>query len=354
MPHVKGEMAKVLQVSDFLEKSKSIPVIDVRSPGEYGYAHIPGALSLALFSDEERAAIGTLYKRSGRIKAVQKGLDFVGPKLAEFTKYALSLKCEELLLHCWRGGMRSSSMAWLLERVGIECYLLENGYKSYRNHILSCFEKPLKIILLGGYTGSGKTDLLHLLEESGEQVLDLERLANHKGSAFGALGEGPQPGTEFFENLIFDKLSALDQTKSIWIEDEGRSVGRNTVPTGLWQQMRDAPLVQIEVPFEIRLKRLLRDYGNEPREELVNSIQKIEKRLGFDNCKAAVEACLSGDIGRAAEICLIYYDRAYAKKLTERFDGERARFKKIVPLDKEVSKESVSELLKAAEIFTKD
>jgi len=223
-------MPKEIQIDLFLELSKTNPIIDVRSPGEYEHAHIPGALNLPLFSNEERAEIGTIYKQRGRVKAVQRGLEVVGPKLAGFAKFALALQSENILIHCWRGGMRSSSMAWLLETVGINCTLLTGGYKSYRSRVLTSFEKPLKIILLGGYTGSGKTDLIKLLKEQGEQVLDLEGLACHKGSAFGAIGQGEQPSSEQFENLLSLEMEALDGEKVVWIEDESRNVGKVFVP----------------------------------------------------------------------------------------------------------------------------
>jgi tRNA 2-selenouridine synthase len=307
-----------LTVEQFLEKAGRIPAIDVRSPGEYGHAHIPGALNLPLFSDDERAEVGTLYKNKGKTESVQRGLEIVGPKLSAFIDFALSLKNKELLVHCWRGGMRSSSMAWLLETIDIECSTLTGGYKNYRNYILNSFGDPLKIVLIGGYTGSGKTEVLHLLREYGEQVIDLEGLANHKGSAFGSIGQNPQPSSEYFENLIGSYLSAFDKRRRIWIEDESRNVGKNLIPTLFWEQMRIAPLIRLDIPFDVRLSRLMRDYGGHSPEALIASIQKIEKRLGFDKCKMAVEACFSGHIAEAAAICLQYYDKAYENLLNER------------------------------------
>ena len=307
-----------LTVEQFLEKAGSIPVIDVRSPGEYGHAHIPGALNLPLFSDDERAEVGTLYKNRGKTESVRRGLEITGPKLSAFTDFALALKSKELLIHCWRGGMRSSSMAWLFETIDIECFTLIGGYKNYRNHILNSFGDPLKIVLIGGYTGSGKTEVLHLLREYGEQVIDLEGLANHKGSAFGSIGQNPQPSSEYFENLIGSYLSAFDKRRRIWIEDESRNVGKNLIPTLFWEQMRIAPLIRLDIPFDVRLSRLMRDYGSHSSEALIASIQKIEKRIGFDKCKMAVEACSAGNIAEAAAICLQYYDKAYEKQLSER------------------------------------
>ena len=307
-----------LAIEQFIEKAGSMPVIDVRSPGEYGHAHIPGALSLPLFTDDERAEVGTIYTKKGKVESVRRGLEIVGLKLSNFVDFALSLKSKELLLHCWRGGMRSSSMAWLFETIDIKCYTLAGGYKSYRNYILDSFEAPIKIVLLGGYTGSGKTEILHILKEQGEQVIDLEGLANHKGSAFGAIGQDPQPSTEYFENLIGHHLGKFDKTKNIWFEDESRNVGKSLIPASLWEQMRQAPLTRLDVPFDVRLSRLMQDYGSHSPEALIASILKIEKRLGFDKCKVAVEACSSGNITQAAAICLQYYDKAYENLLSQR------------------------------------
>lgn len=346
-------MANILTPYEFLLKSKELPVIDVRSPGEYAHAHIPGALSLPLFDDTERAEVGTLYKKSGRVKAIQKGLDIVGPKLSFFTRYALSLNSPEILVHCWRGGMRSSAMAWLLENVGLKCYLLEGGYKHYRNYVLDSFVTPLNIVLLGGFTGSGKTDIIKALKAKGEQVLDLEGLANHKGSAFGALGEQPQPGAEHFENLIHASLSGIDYSKRIWIEDESRNIGRAVIPAALWSQMRNSSLIRIETPFDIRLERLMRDYGAFPPDQLISSIQKIEKRLGYDRCKFAIEACQQGDIKRAAEIALIYYDRAYGDQLTKRFTDRPDSILTFDQSDKEITDKHIEALIQRADHFNK-
>lgn len=315
-------MSKVISAKEFIERGDSLPIIDVRSPGEYEHAHIPGALNLPLFSNEERAEVGTIYKKQGRVKAVQRGLEFVGPKMKDFTKFSLKLGSPEILVHCWRGGMRSTSMAWLLETVGLSCLLLKDGYKAYRHYVLDSFETPFKIILLGGFTGSGKTEILYSLREAGEQVIDLEGIANHKGSAFGSLGQEIQPSTEQFENYLCKELATLDTNRVIWVEDESRNVGKVYLPQPFWNQMRSSPLVRIDTPYEIRLERLMRDYACFPLDGLVDSIKKIEKRLGFDKCKKAADACTAGDRDTAARICLDYYDAAYGNQLTTRFGAD--------------------------------
>lgn len=302
----------------FLEMSEKFPVIDVRTPAEYSHAHIPGAVNIPLFTDEERARIGTLYKHEGKTVAVQNGLKAVGPKLYQFTKAAMKLGSDKLLVHCWRGGMRSASMAWLFETVDLECFLLEGGYKAYRNHILDGFAKKQKIILLGGMTGSGKTEILAMLRDKGEQVIDLEGLASHKGSAFGSMGQNPQPTTEQFENDLFREWMALDPDRPVWLEDESRNIGKVFIPQQLWDSMRQSPLVRIDTDIETRVRRLVRDYTCFDTETITASVRKIEKRLGREKCREAEQACIEGDMEKAVRICLAYYDKLYTSQLENR------------------------------------
>jgi len=328
-----------LAIGDFLERAKQALVIDVRSPAEFAQGHITGAHNLPLFDNEERAEVGALYTQKGRIPAVQRGLEITGPKMRHLTDCALHLKSPELLVYCWRGGKRSAAMAWLFETVGIHCFTLEGGYKSFRNHVLASFTQPLNMVLIGGFTGGGKTEILHTLQSYGEQVLDLEHLAHHKGSAFGGIGQEPQPTTEQFENLIFLQISKMDSSKRLWIEDESKNVGKCAIPIQLWEQMRQAPLRCIDTPRAERTIRLMQEYAHFDTDLLYEAIKKIEKRLGFDRCKEACEACLSGNRLRALEICLDYYDKAYANQLEERFGPEwRSRlphFTPYFPLDSE-------------------
>ena len=313
-------MAKQLSVEEFLKQAQTLPVIDVRSPGEYDHAHIPGAISIPLFDNDERALVGTKYKNAGKDSAVLLGLDLVGPKLAGFVKQSRKLNPQnkEVLVHCWRGGMRSGSFAWLLNTAGLTASTLVGGYKAYRNAVLSAFAEPRNLIILGGKTGSGKTDILKELVRQGEQVIDLEGLAHHKGSTYGAIGQLPQPATEQFENVIFSKWRTLDPGRRIWLEDESRNVGSCFIPMPLWQQMRAAPVAFLDVPKAVRVQRLVGEYTGIDHGLLVEATQRISKRLGGKVTKDALDALSQNDYATVADLTLDYYDKAYLHGLSQR------------------------------------
>jgi len=307
-------MAKnVLSPANFLQKSQELPVIDVRSPAEYAHAHIPNAINVPLFNNEERAKVGTCYKQQGRDAAVRLGLALIGPKLADFVRQADEIAPNrEVLVHCWRGGMRSGSFAWLLQTAGFTAHLLEGGYKAYRNHVLSAFERPQNIVILGGKTGSGKTDILHELAKIGEQVIDLEAIAHHKGSSYGAIGQAPQPSSEQFENLLYSQWAQLDSERRVWLEDESRHIGACFIPLPLWQQMQHVQqLVFVDIPKEVRIQRLVREYACYDHQLLQKATERIKKRLGGQHYKAAIEALVQHDYATVADISLNYYDKAY-------------------------------------------
>lgn len=165
--------------------------------------------------------------------------------------------------------------------------------------------------MLGGKTGSGKTEVLHFLEELGEQVVDLEGMAHHKGSAFGGLGEQPQPATEQFENNLCHALSEMNPEQRIWVENESRNVGKNFIPEGFWEQMRSAVLVNVELSFDQRVARLIEDYAQYPADQIEASLLRLQKRMGGQYVKAALEAYRSGDLRTATGIALNYYDKTY-------------------------------------------
>ena len=312
-------MSQKISTGEFIQMSKDIPVIDVRSPKEFETGHIPGAFNIPIFSNEERAIVGTKYKREGREPAILTGLEIVGNKLRSFADTSRKLsKNNKLLVHCWRGGMRSSSMAWLFETVGIKTFLLEGGYKAFRKFGKSQLSASKNLIILGGLTGSGKTEVLLNMKEKGEQVVDLEGIAHHKGSAFGALGQEPQPSNEQFENnLIYEWLS-LDVSKPIWLEDESHSIGSNWIPDELFSLMRTAPTIKMELDKTIRIKRLVNEYAGFDAQYLENCILRIGKKLGGQNVKQAIESIKKGRLDDVADITLRYYDKSYNFGLEQR------------------------------------
>lgn len=342
-------MVKQLSVEDFLRKAEQLPVIDVRSPGEYNHAHIPGAVSIPLFDNEERAQVGTKYKNAGKDAAVLLGLDLVGPKLAGFVKQSKKLNPQqkEVLVHCWRGGMRSGSFAWLLDTAGLTASTLVGGYKAYRNAVLAAFLEPRQLIILGGKTGSGKTDVLHQLAEQGEQVIDLEGLAHHKGSSYGAIGQLPQPATEHFENLLFAQWRALDPNRRIWLEDESRNVGSCFIPLSLWGQMRIAPVAFLDVPKEVRIKRLVSEYTGIDHSLLVEATERIRKRLGGKVTKDALNALDRKDYATVADLTLDYYDKAYLHGLSQRDSTSVHSF----PIQEDAPERTAQQLISWADSF---
>ena len=317
---------------DFYRESLGGVIIDVRSPGEFSAGHVPGATNVPLFSDEERSVVGTLYADSGRDVALEKGLEFVGPKMAGFVREVKQLLADRadssktsetkasrptVWVHCWRGGMRSQSFAWLLDTAGLKVSVLEGGYKAFRKNALRKIGFRYRMVILSGLTGAGKTDFLKMLDAADEQIIDIEGLANHRGSSFGALGLGQQPTTEQFENRLFAALDQLDPQRRIWVEDEGSRLGKVNVPPRFVKQIRRAPAVFLDVPKERRLDNLMLEYGDLDRAGLIYAIEGIQKRLGGQNVKDAIKAVETGDLRTAADISLSYYDRSYLKAFSE-------------------------------------
>ncbi len=305
-----------LPVHEFLTQSEQLPVLDVRSPKEYQAGHIPKAYSLPLFSNEERAQVGTLYKQTGRHEAFLQGLDLVGSKMRSIVENAYELAVDnQVLLHCWRGGMRSESVAWLLTTAGLQANTLEGGYKAYRGAALEIYQQPLPILIVGGATGSGKTEILQELKQQGEQVIDLEKLANHRGSAFGGIGQKTQPTSEQFQNNLFETWRSLDLSRTIWVEDESFSIGGVQLPYEFWEHMKQAPVIVLEVPDSLRVQRLVRDYGHLNPVKLARAIQTIERRLGGLRTQQALQALEEERLADVADILLEYYDRSYQRNL---------------------------------------
>jgi tRNA 2-selenouridine synthase len=308
----------VLDLQTFLSQALLTPVVDVRSPSEYAQGHLLGALSLPLFSDEERAEIGTLYKEQGSQPATLLGLAKVGPRLAELGQRMLDLATPaggKLLIHCWRGGMRSASMAWLAQQVGVQTSTLRGGYKAFRSWAVNHAFDDHPVLVVAGLTGSGKTKVLHALAELGEAVLDLEGFAHHKGSAFGALGELPQPTQEQFENSLALHWHRQPAGAAVWLEDESRTIGKRFIPESLWQRKKVAFYHILKFPEATRLDHLVKVYGVHSVDLLRERVLSISKRLGGQRSTEAVEALDAGDPARTCQIVLAYYDKTYQRAM---------------------------------------
>lgn len=346
-----------IHIDEFLKLAETHPVFDVRSPGEYNHAHMPGAVSLPLFTDEERKQVGTAYKQISREQAIKIGLEYFGPKMRKMVEEVESVSSRQsavgsqqqidaesslegsqlethnsklILVYCWRGGMRSGAVSWLLDMYGFKVYTLIGGYKKFRNHVLDTFKKPYHFNIIGGYTGSGKTELLKTLKEKGEKVIDLEAIANHKGSAFGAIGLPPQPTQEMFENFLSTELSAISSqeglrttnyellTSCIWLEDESQRIGLINIPGDLWKNMRQSKVWFLDIPFEERLKHITPEYGILEQEKLIAAIERISQKLGHLNAKTAILLLKEGKTSESFEILLRYYDKFYFRSLHNR------------------------------------
>jgi tRNA 2-selenouridine synthase len=303
---------------------RSSITIDVRSPAEFEHAHIPHALNLPLFDNEQRALIGTTYKKQSREAAIKVGLPLFGNKMLPMIETVEAwikdrqkendLTKPTIYVHCWRGGMRSAAVAWLLDLYGYKVIQLTGGYKAYRNWVLAQFTIPYSLKVLGGYTGSGKTEILHALQEKNYAVIDLEGLAHHKGSAYGAIGQLPQPSQEMFENIVAEKLLEVNKKqKSIWIEDESQRIGTVLIPTPLFHLMRNSTCYFMTIPFEQRLNFIVEGYGSFDQKSLIEATMRIQKRLGGLETKTAIDFITAGALKEAFSILLKYYDKWYEK-----------------------------------------
>lgn len=241
-------------------------IIDVRSPSEFAEDHLPGAINLPVLDDSERARVGTHYTQVSAFEARRMGAARVSRNIARHleTRLADRPKAFRPLVYCWRGGMRSQSMAMVLASVGWRVTLVEGGYRTWRRQVVAALDSlaPARPVVIDGQTGTGKTALLHALADAGEQVIDLEGLARHRGSIFGDLAAAPQPGQKAFETGLHCALRDLDPGRPVFIEAESKHVGKRRLPPALWQAMQDAPRIRVRAPVPARARFLVETYAD--------------------------------------------------------------------------------------------
>ena len=287
-------------------------VLDARSPKEYAQGHIPMAHNLPLLDNEQRHLIGIRYKEKGQEAAVELGFELIAPFFFEKIKEAKNLAPHRrVLVYCWRGGLRSNIMAWLLSTAGFEVLLLRGGYKGYRGLVFETLRKQRRFLVITGKTGSGKTELLKNLEQASEQILDLEGLASHKGSSFGSLGQLTQTTQEHFENTLTEILDPVPSDRSVFVEDESRRIGKLLVPDGIFNQIITAPCVELEIDSELRQKRILDEYGSFDKALLHERTLALARRMGPEKCRAAIEALQTNDLQTWSLMMMDYYDKSY-------------------------------------------
>ena len=294
-------------------------VIDVRSPTEFAEDHVPGAVNLPVLTDAERAEVGTIYVQDSRFRANRIGAAYVARNIARHLETALADKPQDFrpLVYCWRGGQRSQSMATILSRVGWRTTVLEGGYKTYRRLVRArLYDQPcpLRLVLLDGNTGSGKTDILARLAERGLQVIDLEGLAEHRGSLFGGLAGRPQPSQKMFESRLLPALERLDPGRPVVVEAESSKVGEVMLPPALWEAMRSAPSIELVAPRAERARYLAVAYR-----DIVTDGDALETAFGklpVAPSKRRLEAwrqwAREGQFETLAEALIeLHYDPAY-------------------------------------------
>lgn len=289
-----------------------MPCVDTRSEAEFTHAHLPQSQNIALLNNDERAIVGTTYKQNGNEAAVLKGYELVGAKFSDYIRQAKKLAPEKkIAVYCWRGGMRSNIMAQLFSNAGFEVSLLIGGYKAFRNFVLDTLKEPRNIWIVGGKTGSNKTTILNLLKEYGAQSIDLEGLANHKGSAFGALGMPPQPSSEMMENMLALQWKNMNPELPLFLENESSKIGSVKINDDITNMMRLAKTITIEKSVEQRMQSIMHEYGNFPNEDLIACTMKLKKRLGGLRMQQAIDFLNENRKTEWLQILLDYYDGGY-------------------------------------------
>lgn len=313
-----------LTVEQFLRLRNPL-VIDVRSPCEHTAEHVPGSVNVPLLSDEERAVVGIIYKEVGEVVARRHALKLIAPKIPTLIDDIVALRTQHsqaTVVYCWRGGLRSESVASLLSMAGIDCFRLQGGYKSWRANVLRDFQTDqyrFVPVILHGLTGVGKTEILKQLSARNLHVLDLEEIACHRGSAFGSMGLAQQPSQKNFDALVWKKLREVD-ADIVFMEAESRKIGRISLPDFIYKRILSGVPVLITGSIEKRIERIISDYlsacTREQLDEALSHLADLKERLGAARVKQVKDVVLSGDLHSAVHTLLTdYYDPLYSKQI---------------------------------------
>lgn len=316
-----------------LQAEKGIVLIDVRSPQEFADSTIPGSINIPLFDNEERKEIGTLYKQYSVQAAKDKGLEVVSAKLPAFIKqFEQITEQRRAAVYCWRGGMRSKTTATVLSLMGIRVYRLAGGIRSYRKWVLESLETfrfHPRCIVINGYTGTGKTTILHQLARKGYPILDLEQLAQHRGSIFGQIGLRPN-NQKTFEALLLQQLLQINDQPFVFIEAESKRIGKAVMPDFLVQAKERGIQIFLEMPFAERVRHIIEEYKpHQYKQQCIEAFHQIKKNM-HTPIAAQIENDLQEDRFSEAVSLLLehYYDPRYEHAIS-RYDGERM----VIPAD---------------------
>ena len=300
-------------------QNKNAIWIDVRSSREYKKGNYTHSVNIELFNDIEYSKLGEVYKRNGKSESIKSGKKYIHNSLEQILEKISKFKKYTIYIYCARGGLRSKAFFKILEIHGYKSFVILGGYKSLRNYVLSSFLKTRNIIIIGGNTGSKKTSILKLMKKHNYNTVDLEKIANHRGSAFGDLGLMKQSTQQQFENDLSYEWVNFDNNSNVFVESESRTIGKIVIPSPIYSQMINSHYIRINMNFDRRIKNLISEYGKYPLTHIEHRLKKISRKLGSENFNYAVKLLKNNDLySFCSHILINYYDKMYKHSLNKR------------------------------------
>ena len=301
--------------------------IDVRCPREYKKGHYTNAINIPIFSDDEYQKLGQIYRKEGDTVAYQLGYKYALNSKTRILGSMRKLDKNDFIIYCARGGMRSKGFQTIVNQEGYKTSRIKKGYKEIREHVLNSFKEKRVVVIIAGSTGTGKTTIINKMKECGHDIIDLEKLANHRGSAFGDLGIAEQASQQQFENDLSYFWTQTDPGRDVFIESESRKIGKVSIPEGIWEQMVKALYLKIDMGIDRRVENLIKDYGEYPRSDLEKRIHQISRKLGGQNVKTAIDFLENNSLHELCKFLLEnYYDKMYGLAYEKR-DSKKEKIK---------------------------